>query len=479
MGTFLLSDRVVLHDTDLTVAPAVVQIEGNLIQAVDPLDRSEWTAPGGTHQVIDLGDRLVTPAFVNGHTHLSMSAFRGIGLAAMGGNIVEDLYFRLESAITADDVRAFARMGAYDSLLSGVGTVWDHYYHADAIAAALVDVGLTGVVAPTLQDLAGPGVSSLESQLDATVRLTENTEMAKKGVVAALGPHATDTVSSPLWQRIGGLADTHGLWIHVHVAQSVEEYDRSVARHGCSPVSRLDGEGLLDAGAGMLLVHGLFLPQSDLKRLDPSRNILGFCPFSQIQFAFPAAVDGWWAAGIPFVVGTDCGACNDSMNVQQELRLIASGHAFAITPSTLGQRFLTTGELGAAQALDALRRDTRQDRHALTAPRALLNTVWTTPGDLHPDLPVGRIAAGRRANIAVWDLDHPACWPATDPFRTLTMSDMGPALWGMMTNGEWRGEPGRFRDSIVESDDYRAACQEASARLRDLLARLGHADGPA
>ncbi len=473
MGTYLLSDRVLLHGEKLTVTPSVVHIEGNEITSVAPLDRGRWRAPDATHDVVDVGDRLVTPAFINGHTHLSMSAFRGIGLSAMGGNIVEELYFRLESAITAEDVHAFVRMGAYDSLLSGVGTVWDHYYHADAIAEALVEVGLTGVVAPTLQDLDGPGVPFLEAQLDATVRLAQNATMAADGVVAALGPHATDTVSDPLWQRIGQLADQHGLWIHVHVAQSVEEYDRSVERHGCSPVTRLDGGGFLDAGAGMLLVHGLFLPQGDLKRLNPARNILGFCPFSQIQFAFPAAIDGWWAAGIPFVVGTDCGACNDSMNVQQELRLIASGHAFAITPSSLGQRFLATGALDAAQALDALRRDARQDRHALMAPETLLDTVWGIPGDLHPGLRVGRIEAGRRANIAVWDLNHPACWPATDPFRTLTMSDMGPALWAMMTNGVWRGEPGRFRDSIVESDAYREACTEASARLGELMARLG------
>jgi len=472
MGLYLLSDRVVLHGEQLAVTPAVIHVVGNEIVAVTALDRDQWTPPDPSHDVIDVGARLVTPAFVNGHTHLSMSAFRGIGLSAMGGNIVEDLYFRLESAITADDVRAFARMGAYDSLLSGVGTVWDHYYHADAIVDALVDVGLTGVVAPTLQDLDGPGIDFLDAQLDATVRLAQNADRAADGVVAALGPHATDTVSNPLWQRIGQLADAHNLWIHVHVAQSIEEYDRSVARHGCSPVSRLDGEGFLDAGAGMLLVHGLFLPQSDLKRLNPARNILGFCPFSQIQFAFPAAVDGWWAAGIPFVVGTDCGACNDSMNVQQELRLIASGHAFAITPSTLGQRFLTTGELDAAQALDALRRDVRQDRGALTTPENLLDTVWGIPGDLHPGLRVGRLEAGRRANIAVWDLDHPACWPATDPFRALTMSDMGPALWAMMTNGVWRGEPGRFRSSIVESDAYQDACHEATGRLRALLNRL-------
>ena len=31
--------------------------------------------------------------------------------------------------MVAADVKAFARMGAYESLLSGVGFVMEHYYH--------------------------------------------------------------------------------------------------------------------------------------------------------------------------------------------------------------------------------------------------------------------------------------------------------------------------------------------------------------
>ena len=98
--------------------------------------------------VLDVGDSLVTPAFVNSHTHLSMSALRGIEGTARalgngpinlciaftlmihhvslegGNNVVADLYFTIEREMSAADVRAFARMGCYESLLNGVGFVW-------------------------------------------------------------------------------------------------------------------------------------------------------------------------------------------------------------------------------------------------------------------------------------------------------------------------------------------------------------------
>ena len=52
---------------------------------------------------------------------------------------------------------------------------------------------------------------------------------------------------------------------------------------------------------------------------------LGHCPYAQAQFSYPAPIDAWLERSIDVVVGTDCGACNDTMNLQQELRLIAGG----------------------------------------------------------------------------------------------------------------------------------------------------------
>ena len=52
------------------------------------------------------------------------------------------------------------------------------------------------------------------------------------------------------------------------------------------------------------------------------------------------------------------------------------------------------------------------------------------------------------------------------------MGDMAPALWGMMLNGLWRGEQGNFAQSIITSQGYRHALQEANRRLAELRDRL-------
>ena len=103
--------------------------------------RKEWLgSPPGFRKRVDLGGAL-DPA-LSIHTHFDGGVSRNWN-GGHGENVIEDVYFRVESALTADDVRAFARIGAYNLL--HVGVVWDHYYFGDAVADALLDTGLSGV----------------------------------------------------------------------------------------------------------------------------------------------------------------------------------------------------------------------------------------------------------------------------------------------------------------------------------------------
>ena len=267
---YLQSRRVVLGggDLPLRVVAARVRIEGPTITEIEEIGEGEHGPLPEGSVVDDYGDKLVTPAFINAHTHLALGFLRGYDMGGASlGNMVEDFFFEVETKLEPDDVSAFARIGAYDSLLSGVGLVWDHYYRGERIAEALRDVGLCGVVAPTLQDLSGPGQSDWEEQLDTTTRLASGGDWADSGIYAALGPHATDTVSEGLWLRAAELAETHGLPIHAHLAQSPEEYARSVERNGCSPTAWLARLGVLDRAPAGAFAHGIYTSEADLDLL--------------------------------------------------------------------------------------------------------------------------------------------------------------------------------------------------------------------
>ncbi len=462
------SDAVVLGaGATLRVSAARLSIAGSRISSViepPPVD--------GPPADFDLRGRLIAPAFINGHTHLAMSALRGIeGAAAVRGNVIEDVYFALESELTPADIRAFTRLGAYESVLSGVGCVWDHYYSGRAVADGLADVGLAGVVAPTLQDGAGPGAGSWERALADTVDLAGDDTFAERGVSAALGPHATDTVSDALWEHAVALAHAHELPVHAHLAQSWGEYRRSTERFGCSPLARLHRLGVLDQGQA-LLVHALFTSAADLALLDPARHVLGYCPFSQLQFGFAADAGSWTAAGVPWLVASDCAASNDSMDVQKELRFCAGLRTLPTSFSSAAAALRITGSARSAAQLEDARIECIDGRAELAEPAFLLSRVWSVPGRLHPRCPAGELASGALANLLVLDPAHPAVWPLADPLRALAYASIAPAIDGLLVAGRWIGERGRFHASIIGDGAYREALAEATDRRARLLRRL-------
>ncbi|HEU4580826.1 MAG TPA: amidohydrolase family protein [Polyangiaceae bacterium] len=428
--------------------------------------------------VLDYGDGLITPAFVNPHTHLTMNFLRGrFADLTESDNAVEQLFFRAEALLEPADVRAFTRMGAYESLLAGVGLVWDHYYFGAAVAAALADVGLAGVVAPTLQDVHGPGAGQAERGLEETLQIAADARLAGAGVFAALGPHATDSVSPELWARLAQLAESAGLPLHFHLAQSPEELARVQARSGCSPVERLRRAGILERPR--VMAHGIYLSLADARQASfgpdeaAARGWLVFCPTSQTQFGLPARIDEWLDADIPFVVASDSGNSNDGLSVQAELRWVAGYRALSASFGSGLGRLLANGAREGAELAGLERKRAVERRRALGDSDFLLRKVWDDAGALHPGFRAGVITEGALANLAVWNLEAPELWPATDPLRALAFSNLAHALRQLIVMGRPLGEDGAFASSLLRSAGYRDALREANARLEQLWRRAG------
>ena len=111
---------------------------------------------------------------------------------------------------------------------------------------------------------------------------------------------------------------------------------------------------------------------------------------------------------------------------------------------------------------------------ALATPTALLDRVWGVPGRLHPAVRVGVLEAGALANLIVWDLDHPAFWPAASDesiLQAIALGDTTGAMHGLMSAGQWIGRLGDVYGGILESAELLEARLEAGARRSELLAR--------
>jgi cytosine/adenosine deaminase-related metal-dependent hydrolase len=467
------SKRVLLHSSEKgwTIEPAVIQVDGTAIKSVKTYPNAEQITATANW----FGDDLITPGFVDSHTHLALNFIRGrVTPAESGKNLVENLFFKLEEKLTAADVGAFSRMGAYECLLSGTTTVWDHYYHGDAIADSMMQVGLTGKVAATLQDLSGPGKNEWETNLAFTQALHGSEYHKNLGITAALGPHATDTVSEELWRKILDVAEKNTLPVHSHVAQSIEEFNRIGEIYGCSPVDFLRRSGLFEVPVPKLLVHMIYAGTKDLSYCKSPDVKLIACPNSQLIFHFPAAYAEWWRQGLNWAVGTDCAASNDTLRVQAEMRTLATWPMASISHSPEYSEFRRSASKVQAQGMAALRNALTDEQNLLLTEEKLLNILFLGSCDEadRAGNPTG-IKAGGIANLTVWNWEDPVFWPGYSPKRSIIFGDLQPALKGLMTLGKWRGTTGDVRRSILGSSEYKAARREATERLNALLNRAG------
>ena len=144
--------HVALCDDNFTVlSNGAVAIEGGRVEAVGSAPDIE--ASYGGCETIDASGKLVMPGLINAHTHLYSALARGlmanIDPSANFAEILEHLWWRLDRALTIDDMRLSAAAGSIDLMRNGTTTIIDHHASQvhidgslDAVAEPLEEAGL-------------------------------------------------------------------------------------------------------------------------------------------------------------------------------------------------------------------------------------------------------------------------------------------------------------------------------------------------
>ena len=94
--------------------------------------------------------------------------------------------------------------------------------------------------------------------------------------------------------------------LHAHLAQSLEEHSFSIDERGAPPARWLASLGVLEGVPATAFAHAIYVSQPELALLDAKRDLLVFCPCSQLVFGFPADPTTWEEAGLRWAVATDC-----------------------------------------------------------------------------------------------------------------------------------------------------------------------------
>lgn len=173
----------------------------------------------------------VTPGLVCGHHHLYSALARGMPAPPQQphnfGEILEQVWWRLDTALDLDMIRASALLGATEALMSGTTAIIDHHESPnaiegslDVIADACAEVGVRVVCAYGVTDRHGPD--------GARRGLAENERFIRAGGRGLVGVHAAFTCTDDTLSAAAGLASDLGVGVHIHVSEGPE--DREAGR---------------------------------------------------------------------------------------------------------------------------------------------------------------------------------------------------------------------------------------------------------
>lgn len=284
-------------------------IEGGRIARIAAREAIE----GPFDRVLSAKGKVVLPGLVDAHMHFYSTLARGLGRAAPSATfqeVLEHLWWRLDRALTLDDVEISARVILLEAVRKGTTTLVDH--HASPCAAR----GSLGRIARAVKDSGlraclSYEVSDRDGERAAREGLEENADFAKAcarqrdpQLRALVGLHAAFTLSDATLERASRLGRELGAGFHVHVAEAASDVAENRGRFGKSPVARLAEHGIL--GAGSVAAHAVHVDDADAEILRASGAWVVTNPQSNLNNAVGIAdVVGLVRRGIPVGLGTD------------------------------------------------------------------------------------------------------------------------------------------------------------------------------
>ncbi len=339
---------------------ACVAVEDGRITWVGPASG----APTGRDE--HLGDAILMPGLVNAHTHLELTAFRGL---------LEDLPFRewilslqaaKEAVMTPDDYLDAARLGVTEGLLAGVTTYADTC-DSGAAVVAMHEMGVRGIM---YAETFGPAPEHLDRAMaQLRAKLERARPHASPLVRLGVSPHAPYTVSDDLFRAVAAYAGAESLPMAIHIAESDAEsrlvregagpFADGLARRGitvrpraASPVALLDALGVL--AHRPLLIHCVQTDERDVAAIARHDCAVAHCPISNAKLGHGVMpLVEMLGAGVRVALGSDSMASNNRMDLLAESRaaLLAQRARARRCDILTAARALELATIGGATAL--------------------------------------------------------------------------------------------------------------------------------
>ncbi len=306
----LLINGTLVTENDI-IPDGALLIEGDRIADLGSTKELLANHPG--EERLDAQGMLVMPGLICAHTHFYGAFARGMPLKAEPPTnfpqILERLWWRLDKALTLEDVRYSALVCPVDAISHGTTTLIDHHASPNAIEGSLETIA-SAVQEAGVRACLCYEVSDRDGEEKATQGLKENREFIRAARDGKFGPliagtfglHASLTLSDATLKKAVEAAE--GVGFHIHVAEDKADVQDSLKKSGLRVVERLNKMGIL--GERTIAAHCIHIDASEMDTLRETRTKVVHNPRSNMNNAVGAAdVPGMLRRRIVVGLGND------------------------------------------------------------------------------------------------------------------------------------------------------------------------------
>jgi aminodeoxyfutalosine deaminase len=336
----ILRSRFVLPISQPPIENGAIVCEGERIIAVGP-----WKKIRASHarDVVDLGDSVLLPGFINAHCHLDYTSMDGMLDPQRTFADWLKAIVALKAEWSYTDFAQSWLNGARQLLRSGTTTVVDIEAVPELIPDLPQATALRVISCLELISLKRPGAAAeIVRQSAAEVRRWP-------GPMRGLSPHAPYTTSLKVLIHATQTARANGWLLTSHVAESRDEFQMFMRSRGplfrwlksqrdmgdCvgrTPVEHVDAAEML--GPHFLAVHANAITEEDIALLARRGAHVVHCPRSHAYFKHPPfRYEELRDAGVNVCLGTDSLASVQKrrgqpleLNMFSEMRTFAKAH---------------------------------------------------------------------------------------------------------------------------------------------------------
>jgi 5-methylthioadenosine/S-adenosylhomocysteine deaminase len=437
-----------------------VAIDGNRIETVGPMD--ELGERGGDEE-LDLRGMLVLPGLINGHNHHWGSLFKNTGEGLLLEDWLDQVTIPLMLSLTNEDLRISAYLAAIEQIRTGTTCALNHIVNVNdeesfqAIVEPGTELGIRQLITKELRHTPDPAFSNryparphirgLDEELGLAEAIVDrwngHDDIVHAGLAIETGANwmLHNATSDEIILAGVELAKKRGLKITNHCSAgtpwlSIKDFGQDTGGGDVDYLVRLGA--LVD---NWVLIHCLWLTDREIDHVaragagvitNPVSNAYscdGIAPLKQM-----------FEAGVTVGLGTDGTYVNCSIDMVEQMKFAALiQNVTHLDPTLMStERVLEMATIGSARAMGI-------------------------------DHLVGSLEAGKRADIACFDLDKAHATVGHRPTAALVFSAHGTDVDTVLVDGKVLLRGGELQGFDREQE----LLAEARRRAADVVERAG------